>query len=47
VDVVVVLYLPHPGRAAARPAQERALESSGAARLLFRNAAATVWALDR
>jgi hypothetical protein len=46
VRVVVVLHLPHPGRSAERPSQERALEASGAAHLLARGQAYTVWRLE-
>jgi hypothetical protein len=45
VRVVVIVHLPHPGRSAERPSQERALEVSGAARLLSRGEAVAVWAL--
>jgi hypothetical protein len=43
VRVVVVVYLPHPGRSGARPSQERALEAAAGARILYRGEAATVW----
>ena len=45
VRLVVVVHLPHPGRSVERPSQERALEASGAARLLSRGEAVAVWAL--
>jgi hypothetical protein len=45
VRLVVVVHLPHPGRSAERPSQERALEASGAAHLLSRGEAVAVWAL--
>ena len=47
VRLVVVVHLPHPGRSAERPSQERALEASGAARLLSRGEAVAVWALEQ
>jgi hypothetical protein len=46
VRLVVVVHLPHPGRSAARPSQERALEASADARLLSRGEAVAVWALE-
>jgi hypothetical protein len=45
IDTVVVVHLPHPGRSADWPAQQRALESSASARLVFRGEAVAVWAL--
>jgi hypothetical protein len=45
VRLVLVVHLPHPGRSVERPSQERALEASGAARLLSRGEAVAVWAL--
>ncbi len=45
VRLVVVVHLPHPGRSAERPSQERALEASAEARLLSRGEAVTVWAI--
>jgi hypothetical protein len=46
VRVVVVLHLPHPGRAPQWPTQQAALEASPAARLLYRGEAVAVWAID-
>jgi hypothetical protein len=46
IGVVVVLHLPHPGRAPDRPSQDAALLASGRARLLYRDASATIWAVD-
>ena len=43
VRLVVVVHLPHPGRSVERPSQERALEASGAARLLSSGEAVAVW----
>ena len=45
VDVVVVVRLPHPGRAADLPMQDAALHAIADARLLHRDAAAAVWRL--
>jgi hypothetical protein len=45
VRLVVVVHLPHPGRPAERPSQERALEASAEARLLSRGEAVAVWAI--
>jgi hypothetical protein len=39
------LHLPHPGRSPEWPAQHAALEASGQAKLLWRDAAAAVWDL--
>jgi hypothetical protein len=47
IDVVVVLHLPHPGRAAEWPAQHASLEASGGGRLLWRDTAAAIWDLRR
>ena len=47
VRVVVVVYLPHPGRSGERPSQERALEAAAGARILYRGEAATVWEIAR
>ena len=46
VDLVVVVHLPHPGRAAAWPTQHAALETAGGARLLHGDAATAVWRLE-
>ncbi len=45
IDTVVVVHLPHPGRPADWPAQQRALESSPSARLIVRGEAVAVWTL--
>jgi hypothetical protein len=46
VQVVVVLRQPHPGRLDERPSQERALHAQGEARLLHRDRAAAIFALE-
>jgi hypothetical protein len=46
VGIVLVLYLPHPGRSLQWPTQEAALEASAFARLLYRGEAVAVWAID-
>jgi hypothetical protein len=45
IDTVVVVHLPHPGRSAEWPAQQRALEASPRARLIARGQAVAVWDL--
>jgi hypothetical protein len=46
VRVVVVLRQPHPGRAGERPSQEIALQTLADARLLHRDRATTIFALE-
>ncbi len=46
VGVVAVVHLPHPGRSAQWPAQQAALEAVREARLLYRDRAVSIWALD-
>ncbi|HKQ67414.1 MAG TPA: hypothetical protein VJZ73_20515 [Methylomirabilota bacterium] len=46
IDVVTVVHLPHPGRSPEWPQQHRALETLGA-RLLHRDGAVAIWALNR
>jgi len=46
VRIVVVLRQPHPGRADERPSQDRALQSQGDARLLHRDRATAIFALE-
>jgi len=45
VGLVVVLRLPHPGRATERPLQQAALEQIADARLLYKDAAVAIWKL--
>jgi hypothetical protein len=45
VSVVVIVHLPHPGRAPEWPTQHTALETLTDARLLHRDGAAAVWQL--
>jgi hypothetical protein len=46
VRLVVVAYLPHPGRSTEWPAQAAALDSGPGARRLFRAEAVGVWAIE-
>jgi hypothetical protein len=46
VGIVVVLRQPHPGRSGERPSQERALQGRGDVRLLHRDRATAIFALE-
>jgi hypothetical protein len=46
VRIVVVLRQPHPARSGERPSQEHALQGQGGVRLLHRDRATVIFALE-